>query len=146
MTDVLKQLSPTCDVNHLWNDLCFIQWSLRRWCWEEWHTSLKTPVNMCLRWVQCKHRYTHAVDSCSLFQFLFHLSLHLFTLSIHLVFCFLCSITSAFPFSSSCILSTPPSRPAGQMVLCHLLSELSRRWQSCCPRSGPPLKHTFPDW
>lgn len=57
MTEVLEQLSQTCHlVNHLWNDLCPFQRWLRGWCWEEWHTSLKTAVNICLRWVQCKHR------------------------------------------------------------------------------------------
>lgn len=57
MTEVLMQLSQTCHlVNHLWNDLCPFQRWLKGWCWEEWHTSLKTAVNICLRWVQCKRR------------------------------------------------------------------------------------------
>lgn len=100
MTEVLEQLSQTCHlVNHLWNDLCPFQRWLRGWCWEEWHTSLKTAVNICLRWVQCKHR-KHMTPA--------HFSKMSLLISSCFVFTTWVSTPSPIPFSSHS-LSTPPS-------------------------------------
>lgn len=53
-------------VNCLWNDPCFFQWQLIGWCWGVWHTRLKTPVNMCLRWVL--NRVIHSFHSVCFFK------------------------------------------------------------------------------
>lgn len=158
MTDVWKQLSQmfsfsaACQAllwkvgDHLWNNLLFFQWWLRGWCLEEWHIRLKTPVNMCLRSVQFKHTCRY-LPTCSVTAQLTNFltsSHHNFSLSCHLFSFLLDFVTfcSILTFHLSALLCS--SRWAGQMVLCYLLSELSRRWWSCCPRWGS-LKHIFLD-
>lgn len=171
MTDALKQLPQNvwcfravCQallecvklwsmVYHLCNSLLFFQWWLRGWCWEEWHTSLKTPMNMCSRLVQCKQHidYTNTYANTFILTPAYFSKFSLFISSCFYPFLppvsfFLYSITSYFCSFSFLLLSIVPcsSRWAGQMVLCYLLSELNRRWQSFCPRSGP-WNYTFPD-
>ena len=136
MADVKKQLCQVCNMCLIICEMIcsFFQRWLRECCWEEWRTSQRSLVNLCLRWAPCRDAHTSTIYSnpVRFFRISACFSPFFSTLSLILV------LYLSHPPVSSLLL-----RWTGPMGLCHLLSEVSRRWQSWWRRSGLPLKHAI---